>query len=501
MTAVSTMLSWFGYDQVNPLPFITVDDSTLGMVRRLDAQLGFQQQRMWRYDRYYEGEQEIQFLAPAMQAEFGDRFTSLVLNWLRLGADAYEARLDVEGFRYSGNDASDESLWGIWQANDLDEQAQQAHLDSIVLGHSYAMVTGGDAAIDGLPRITVESPFQMTHMRDPMTRQVSVALKRWNELDGSRWAILFEPNRTLTLAGWKERHADWQVVNTDVHNLGKVPVVPLVNRPRMLRPDGVSEFHDVIPIADAANKMATDMMVSGEYHAMPRRWAAGMKESDFVDQNGSSIPTFSLTAGRLWATENEKATFGQFPEAQLSNFHQTIKLLGELASQMLALPPHYLSFVADNPASADAIRSSEVQMVKRVERKQVYLGGAWEDVMRLALRQQTGSWDPAARSLETQWRSASTPTVAEMADAVMKKVAAKIIPIEQAREDLGYSPEQRRRMAEMDRMAAAGTLLALQDASLPPTPPVDAAVQAAQNSLAAAVVPPMAVSVVPPATI
>jgi hypothetical protein len=37
----------------------------------------------------------------------------------------------------------------------------------------------------------------------------------------------------------------------DEHNLGRLPMVPLVNRPRILRPDGVSEFHDVLPIADA----------------------------------------------------------------------------------------------------------------------------------------------------------------------------------------------------------------------------------------------------------
>jgi hypothetical protein len=56
-----------------------------------------------------------------------------------------------------------------------------------------------------------------------------------------------------------------------------------VNNPRILRPDGRSEFSDIIEIADALNKMATDMMISGEYHAMPRRWATALSAEDFVD--------------------------------------------------------------------------------------------------------------------------------------------------------------------------------------------------------------------------
>jgi hypothetical protein len=400
-------------------------------------------------DKYFEGEQPLKYMAPAMQKELGDRVSQLVLNWLRFGAEAYENRLDVEGFRYRGSASSDDDLWAIWQANGLDEQSQQAHLDSLVLGRSYVIVGSPDAP-DDAPVVSVESPFQVFAERDPRTRRVSAAIKRWQEGEGSevvQRATLYLPNSTESFAFGKD---GWTSAGkADEHELGVVPVVPLVNRPRILRPDGLSEFQDVIPVADAANKMATDMMVSGEYHAMPRRWAAMIKADDFVGEDGEPISVWSRDAGRLWATESD-AKFGQFQESDLAVFHNSIKLLAQLASQMLALPPHYLSFVGDNPASADAIRSSEVQLVKRVERKHTYLGGAWEDVQRLVLRFKNGKWDPAAATLETQWRDPATPTVAQMADAVVKKVQAGIIPIEQAREDLGYSPEQRTRMLEMD---------------------------------------------------
>ena len=421
---------------------------------RLDTKLAQQIPKLDKLDKYFEGEQPLKYMAPAMQAELGDRVSQLVLNWLRFGAEAYENRLDVEGFRYRGSASSDDDLWAIWQANGLDEQSQQAHLDSIVLGRSYVIVGSGDAT-DDAPIVTVESPFQVFAERDPRTRRVAAAIKRWQEGDGSdvvQMATLYLPNSTETFAygknGWVSNG------KADNHELGVTPVVPLVNRPRILRPDGLSEFQDVIPVADAANKMATDMMVSGEYHAMPRRWAAMIKADDFVDENGKPISVWSRDAGRLWATESD-AKFGQFQESDLAVFHNSIKLLAQLASQMLALPPHYLSFVGDNPASADAIRSSETQLVKRVERKQTYLGGAWEDVQRLVLRFKTNKWDPAAMGLETQWRDPSTPTVAQVADAKVKLVQTGILPIEQAREDLGYTQEQRNRMLEMDARAKA----------------------------------------------
>jgi hypothetical protein len=420
---------------------------------RLDKKLAAEIPELDRLDRYFEGEQPLKYMAAAMQDEIGDRVHQLIINILRIGTEAYENRLDIEGFRYRGSSSSDEELWRIWQANGLDEQSQQGHLDSLALKRAYAIVGSGDDD-DADPIVTVESPFQVFAERDPRTRKVSSAIKRWAEGEGQdqvQRATLYLPNSTESFAFFRKEW--WSTGPADVHELGACPVVPLVNNPRILRPDGRSEFHDVVGIADALNKMATDMMISGEYHAMPRRWATALSAEDFVDADGNPIGVWSRDAGRLWATESEKTKFGQFDETDLAVFHKSMQLLIQIGAQLLALPPHYASFVGGNPTSDAAIRSSETQLVKRVERKHTYLGGAWEDVQRLILRFKTGQWDPKALSLETVWRDPSTPTIAQTADAVVKKVQAGIIPVEQAREDLGYTPEQRARMLEMDDRA------------------------------------------------
>lgn len=423
------------------------------MVDYLSGQLAAEHVELRKLNRYYEGEQPLCYMAPALQQELGDRITQLVINWPRMGVDAYENRLDVEGFRLPGQAKADDRLWSIWQANDLDEVSQQAHLESLILKRSYAIV-GPNPDEPDLPIITVEHPSQVITHHDPRTRKVIWGLKRWTDDEDLLHATLYTTmvDRFYVYEGNK-----WVEEDFTEHNRGFCSVVPLVNRPRMMKPRGTSELADVIPIADAANKMATDMMISGEYHAMPRRVWFGLDESDFVDEHGNPLTTWEKVAGREWATSQRKgdeADVVQFPEAALSNFHDTIKLLAQVASQMLALPPHYLQFAGTNPASADAIRSSEAQLVKRVERKQRVFGGAWEQVMRIAATIAKIDVDGAdLRRMETVWRDASTPTVAQVADAAVKKFQVGIATLRQARLDVGYTDTQIDLMEDEEREA------------------------------------------------
>lgn len=407
---------------------------------------------MDKFDQYLRGTQPLQFLDAEMRSEFGDKITNLAINWPLLVTDSYENRLDVEGFRFPGESSGDSDLWAMWQSNNMDEQSSQGHIDAIGLARA-AVIVGSPDAPDDAPIISVESAADVAWMRDPRTRKVVRASKRWTAEDLTDWVTLYEPDATTTFT---KGQGGLVVASQDQHGMGRVPLVPLVNRPRIKFPDGVSELDPIVGLADAANKMATDMMVSGEYHAMPRRWAFGLKHEDFVNKDGTPKSAWSVIKGRLWAHENVEVKVGQFPESDLKNFHDTIRLLAALVSHLTALPPYYLAFEGGNPTSADAIRASESPLVKRIERKQVTFGDAWEETMRICRRISTGEWSPEAEMLETVWRDPSTPTVAQLADATVKKVATRgadgrpLIPTEQARIDLGYTPAQRELMSQME---------------------------------------------------
>lgn len=453
---------------------------------RLSRMLAREKKALDKNDAYFEGEQPLRFIAPVLEQELGFRLSPIVLNLALFAVDVYDNRLDIEGFRVQSNartvvgpdgtfttevvanSSADSEVRDVWQENEGPHLSQQAHRESLALGRAYAMVGGGDSA-DDAPVITIESPFDAIHEDDPRTHKVKHGLKQWADPDGVKWQTLLRGDGSSIT--WRKRGRDWVEETSDATDANEqrlCALVPLLNDPRMLgraragkfdQRLGRAVFHPILPPLDALNKIASDMMVSAEFHALPRRWATGLKEDDFTDEHGKALGTFSMIAGRLWGTENEKAAFGQFPEAALSNFHETIKLLMQIIAMQLGLPAHYLLFQGDNPPSADAIRSSEAQLVKRAERKQQALSTRWEQVQRLVLMELGRTADAKPKMIDTNWRDPSTPTIAQKADAIVKLVQAKdnsgrsILPIEQAREDLGYTDIEQDRMRDWDENA------------------------------------------------
>jgi len=431
-------------------------------------------------DRYYEGTQPLTYMHPEILREVADRIRPVVIAWPQLVVDAVEERLDVEGFRLPDEDSADLDLWRVWQANDLDETSQLGHIDALVMRRSYVCVGSNERDAD-TPLVTVESPLEVYADIDPRTRRVRAALRRVAEEDSvvrisERYATLYLPDRTI----WYRWGGGWREEARDEHGLGEPPVVPLVNRPRLraarYSPQtgaqrvqyGRSELDAILPLSDAASKLATDMMVAAEFVAIPLRGLFGVGPDDLQDEQGNRLTALQAIMGRLLMIKDDAgiAKSFEFASAQLANFHQAVERLAQQVAAIAGLPPHYIGTATDNPASADAIRSAESRLVKRAERKQRIFGGGWEQVMRLVRRIQTGEWDPRLRQLETVWRDASTPTIAQKADAAIKLYTAPpgqrpIVPLRQTREDLGYSAAQIARMeaedareAEQDPLAA-----------------------------------------------
>jgi hypothetical protein len=279
---------------------------------------------------YYRGAQPLNFLHPDLDEESRQRLWSLVINWPRVVLDALEERLDVEGFRL-GSKELDEQAWNIWQDNDLDVWSQQCHLDAMLYGRSFAMVWPSKDD-PSKPCITIESAAQFAVEYDPTTRRIIKAAKQWTEGD-ERFVTLYTPTRVERwyAQSGADSQAEWRLRTDPVPNLyGVVPVVPFVNRPRLTTPMGESELTDVIPLADAINKLATDLMVAAEFHAMPRRWATGMDLGVGPEAEGLSREKlrelWSKAAGdRVWTNSSPDGAFGQFTEAGLQNFIAAIR--------------------------------------------------------------------------------------------------------------------------------------------------------------------------------
>jgi len=418
---------------------------------------------------YYEGMHRLEQLGLAIPEEL-KRFT-VTLNWPRTVVDSVEQRLDIQGFRMNG--AANDYLWDVWQYNNMDERQSFAHVDALSLARSYVCVGTNDQDRE-YPLVTVESPMQMVAVRDPRNHRVTAALRLYSsdpDLPEDDRATLYLPNQTRWLVSengqWKDEFAP------DVHNLGVVPVVALVNRLRSTRRrgsilEGVSEMADVIPVADSASRAVTNTQLLQETLVAPARGVLGATKGDFVGNDGKPLDTWQAYFGAVWAVGNPAAKSFEFSAADMSNIDTIINMYARQASGLTGLPVEYFGLNTQNPPSADGQRAGETRLIKRAERKQTGFGHSWESVQRLILRFKTGEWDPAATRMETIWRDAGTPTIAQVTDAIVKRYQTGLIDWETAQERLGESPEaivqmKERRAADQAAALTFGVQAALND--------------------------------------
>ena len=113
---------------------------------RLSTELGAIQHKLETADRYYDGMQFLELLGLAIPEDL--MHLTVIVNWPRVVVDATADRLDVKGFRLSGATGGDETLWSLWQANQMDEQDQMSKLDYLIFGRTYRCIGSNEADKD-----------------------------------------------------------------------------------------------------------------------------------------------------------------------------------------------------------------------------------------------------------------------------------------------------------------------------------------------------------------
>jgi len=450
---------------------VDVVDPNLPLVQALSEKLSAANREYDRVDRYYSGDQPLAFMAPEIRAQVGARLTPLVINWPEVIVDSVARRLHVEGFRLGQGGSTDDELWRIWTANEMPGESHLAHIDTLVHGAAYLAVWGNPD--DPLtPTISVESAHQVAVEYDAVGSTVRAALKRW--VDGGRsCATLYLRDRIVRYVsnetpvdGLAPRYIVDQVLPNP---LGAVPVVPIVNKGRLLNRTGRSELASIAPIADGINKLATDLLVTAEFYTTPRRYATGIQiATDGPDRERLQAEAAAYwdqaTKGKTWLA-GQGVNFGQFPEATLDGFIAGINMLTASLAAIGGLPPDDLGLNTTNPASAEARRAAETTLILRAQEKQTAWGAAYVRAMRLAVAARDGvrlaDLPQDYSRMQVAWREAATPAIAQTMDAAVKGHQEGIYDTEAAQEIVGLSPVER--AAIKARAAEAAALTATAD--------------------------------------
>lgn len=392
---------------------------------------------------YSRGEQPLAFLAPEAKIAIGNRFTRMSTNVPRIAVNALAERLRVSGFR--SDTADTKQLWADWLRCDMDQLSPLGHREALTLGESFVIVWADE---QGRPQVTIESPTHVSVVRDPASRQVIAAVKRW-ETSKTTEAVLFEADTVTryTSDSIGATTTGFRAVEVLPNPYGIVPVVPLRNSDRLLG-EPSSEMDDLLPLVDALNKLLADMMVASEYSGRPRRWATGieLEEIPVLDENGDETDeTIAVNPfpenNRMMISEAPEAKMGQLDAADLASYEAAVRVLQAQISAVSGLPPHYLGAHGDQPASADAMRAAEASLTAKAEARQQVFGRTWEAVARLMIATRTGQ-DPTMIQLAVQWADPATRSVAQEADAFVKLFTAGLLPASYALKRLGYADDE-----------------------------------------------------------
>lgn len=434
-----------------------VDPGSKALLDKLGTELDKRHERLSLYDNYYRGNHELTFASRKFRSAFGSTFKKFAVNFCELVVDAVEERLHVEGFRIQ-DERGDQDAWRIWQDNNLDAESQLAHTEALVKEQAYALVwRNGESA-----EITIEDPLMTVVAFSKTNRRNRVAgLKRWIDDSGFLFATLYLPGRIEKYRTTKKvdpsfriqdsKQLIWEVREVPgeawpLNNpLNEVPLIPLTNRPR-LDGCGSSEIASVIPLNDALNKVATDLLVAAEYGAFRQRWATGI-EIPRDPQTNEPIEPFKAAVDRLWAVEADEATFGEFSQTDLGPYVKAAEMYVQQIASITKTPPHYLLGQAGSFPSGESLKATETGLVAKARRKMRHFGESWEAVMRLAFLVLD---DPRGKvtNAETLWRDPESRTESEHIDAVLK-MQAMGVPNEFLWERAGFSETEIQRIKKM----------------------------------------------------
>ena len=455
----------------------------LEWVALLFDRLNRRRDRIRRCDDYYRGRHPLLFASDRFQDAFGGRFHAFADNWCSLVVDVVLERLQVKGFRWGDDQGDDQEAWDIWQASRLDSRGPLALKEALIAGQAYLLVW--PSADPALPRITPEHPEEVIVAHDPAdTERRLAALKAWTA-DGVSYATLYLPDAVykytrrglqalppqgglwlpVTAGGdWVPRRVDgedWPAPNP----MGEVPVVPLVNRPRLLPPpyraardgrpawredtftgDGECEFAEIMSLQDGINKTLMDAFVASEFAAMPQRYVTGFSPERDPATGRARLP-FELGTDRLLYTKSAEARFGQFPGSDLNAYVQLIEMQIQHVASISRTPPHYFGQISGQFPSGESLKSAEAGLVAKSREKHLHFGEGLEEAMRLAFLAR-GDERGTRRDGETIWGDPESRTESEHIDALMKQ-AALGIPAEFLWERAGYSPQEIRRIRQL----------------------------------------------------
>lgn len=399
-------------------------------------------------ERYFNGEQPLQFASQEWRNFHNDRFRGFSDNWCGVVGSAAPGRTEVFGIRL-GEDSDVQSpderdLWSDWVRAGGPEKADQGYLTSAYLSTSYALVWATES---GDPTITWTGPDTTIVHNDPETGEPKYGLRAWMDDDLTQHATLYTaseiwkfsrktaavrlaeqgfilPESLVALAGgWGPREGAEPVVK---NTLGVLPLVEHPNRP-LLSKGPISDIDGTIALQDSANLMWAYLFGAADFAGMPARVAMGTEQPTMpiLDDTGAIIgkkplDMEALTKGRMMYLTGQNARIDSWEAAKLDVFTAVISVMVKHIASQTQTPIHYIMGELGN-VNGETLTALELPLAMKVRKGHKSLTRPTREVFRrLALVRGRTDIAEACRSAVVQWRNPETMSDAQVSDAATK---------------------------------------------------------------------------------
>lgn len=392
-----------------------------------------------RYIDYYSGRHHLTFASEKFKTNFGLTLKNMRDNLCPIVVDAPADRMEVMNF--AGDDekkqnAVADAAWKLWQREVLELVSSDVHKEALKCGEGYLIVwadEGGKKA-----RFYGQDSRQCVVIEDEDTGTPLFAAKQW--LTNDKYIRL-----TLYYADRIEKYVSKKKIDgTSQESLKETsfkPAEAVVQNPYgtipMFKFETPAVLNDAIPIQDALNKTLADRLVTQEFGSFRQRWATGLTPP--MDEL-TGIPTVPFKAGqdRLWFTNDDKVTFGEFEATALEPYLKAADSDRVEMARVSGTPLHFFSINTSDAISGEALKTLESRFTKKVRHLCLNFGTVWANAMKFAL--QIEGELKGDDNITTQWQSPEQRSEKEHLESLTLKHDLGV-PLETIWEEMGYTEE------------------------------------------------------------
>lgn len=351
-------------ENIESLAISGVDDTILGEIRSLMRVWNARRSKNLKRSLYYDTEQAFKDLGIAMPPQL--RSCNYVLGWSTQAVRKPAVRSQFDGLRLPGSEDPFE-LGELLDANNFSLELSQAIVSAYK--HGMALITVARGGSGEAPvQIIGHSAESCAARWDKRSRRLASALTIADvDTDGKPVEfVVYLPHLVATC--WFVEGAGW-FSEVSPNRTGRVLAVPVLNDPQLNRPLGRSRLTNaVMRLNDMAVRTLGRMEGNAEFYSSPQIALLGVDyEAFYGDDPMSDREKFKLAQDRLLAIskdeDGDKPDLKQLQQATMTPHSDMMRTIAMAFSGETSLPPSSLGVIHDQPASAEAIRAAEHDML------------------------------------------------------------------------------------------------------------------------------------------